>query len=227
MPARNRAQSIKQQVVRELFRFQTLLIPALLHVFRLILKSTLVALFRLALAHQMSARHLCGAMFFNPLCLLLSNLVLSALAAVPVSPPSSPPTGDVIYPNFFGISVELSFVNYYFGNDTSTVPQPFINYLEALYARSSGLPVRMRLGGNSMDSSTYVPGQSSIIEFTNPDANVNDQPVNYGPQLFDVMNAVSDKVGGTEFLIGVYASLLPLPQKKVLIVFWLYRVELT
>lgn len=78
-----------------------------------------------------------------------------------------------------------------------------------------------------MDSSTYVPGQSSIIEFTNPDANVNDQPVNYGPQLFDVMNAVSDKVGGTEFLIGVYASLLPLPQKIVLIVFWLYRVELT
>lgn len=58
-----------------------------------------------------------------------------------------------------------------------------------------------------MDSSTYVPSQPNIIQFTDPTANVNDQPVNYGSQLFDVMNAVSDKVGGVEYLIGKYATL--------------------
>lgn len=55
-----------------------------------------------------------------------------------------------------------------------------------------------------MDSSTYVPNQSDIVEFTNPNANSNDQPVNYGQQLFQVMNAVSDRVGGAEYLIGVH-----------------------
>lgn len=150
----------------------------------------------------MSARHLCGAMFLSSLCLILPHLTLSALAAIPVSAPSGPPASDVVYSNFLGISVELSFVNHFFGNTTSSVPQPFVNYLEALHARASGTPVRLRLGGNSMDSSTYVPGQPDIIEFTNPNANVNDQPVNYGPQLFEVMNAVSDKVGGVEYLIG-------------------------
>lgn len=126
-------------------------------------------------------------------------------ATIQVIPPSGPPTSDAIatvYPNFLGISIELSFINTYFGNRSNEVPSAIVNYLSAIRNRTLGLPVRLRLGGNSMDSSTYVPDQSDIIEFTNPNANSNDQPVNYGPALFDVMNGVSNKTGGAEYLIG-------------------------
>ena len=128
-------------------------------------------------------------------------------ATIQVSPPSQPPAGDAIatvYPNFLGISLELSFINTYFGNSSDQVPTAMVNYLSAIRNRTLDKPVRLRLGGNSMDSSTYVPDQSDIIEFTNPNANSNDQPVNYGPALFDVMNAVNDKAGGTEYLIGIH-----------------------
>ena len=90
------------------------------------------------------------------------------------------------------------------GNSSDQVPTAMVNYLSAIRNRTLDKPVRLRLGGNSMDSSTYVPDQSDIIEFTNPNANSNDQPVNYGPALFDVMNAVNDKAGGTEYLIGIH-----------------------
>ncbi|KAI0082446.1 glycoside hydrolase family 79 protein [Panus rudis PR-1116 ss-1] len=123
--------------------------------------------------------------------------------AIPVTPPQTPPSNNVtvVYPNFLGISLELSFINYYFGNNSNEVPLPFINYLSSI--KSPDRPVRLRLGGNSMDSSTYVPTQQEITQFTNPNANSNDQPVNYGPALFDVMNKVSDSVGGAEYLIGL------------------------
>lgn len=53
-----------------------------------------------------------------------------------------------------------------------------------------------------MDSSTYVPSQQQIINFTDPTANVNDQPVTYGSVLFNIMKATSDKVG-VQWLIGL------------------------
>lgn len=140
---------------------------------------------------------------------LLSTLYLlvtaqAASAAIAVPPPKNPPADDanVVYSNFLGLSLELSFINYYFGNSTEQMPQPVLKYLSTLHAHGSGKPVRIRLGGNSMDSSTYVPGQPDAIEFTDPNANWNDQPVNYGPQLFETMKGVSSAVGGTEYLIG-------------------------
>ena len=141
--------------------------------------------------------------FVPVLCLVHVAMAASAPSAVQVTPPSAPPTDAVtaVYGNFFGISFELSFINYYFGNDTSSIPEPMLNYLSALHQRGSGRPVRLRLGGNSMDSSTYVPGQPQIIQFTDPNANVNDQPVNYGSTLFDVMKQTSDKIGA-QWLIG-------------------------
>ncbi|KAI0751549.1 glycoside hydrolase family 79 protein [Daedaleopsis nitida] len=144
------------------------------------------------------ARSLLGS-----LSLLLS--AQTALAAIAVQAPASAPGSDanVVYSNFLGLSLELSFINYYFGNSTDQIPQPVVNYLSSLHAHGSGKPVRIRLGGNSMDSSTYVPGQKDIIEFTDPNANWNDQPVNYGPQLFDVMKGVSSAVGGAQYLIGL------------------------
>ncbi|KAI0368070.1 glycoside hydrolase family 79 protein [Pilatotrama ljubarskyi] len=151
----------------------------------------------------MLSRH-CAALV-HVLCLLSPLYVQTSHAAVAISSPSSPPPADanVVYSNFLGISIELSFINYYFGNSTDQIPQPLVKYLSALQARASGKPVRLRLGGNSMDSSTYVPDQQQIIQFTDPNANFNDQPVNYGPQLFDVMKGVSNAVGGAQYLVGL------------------------
>ncbi|KAI0772045.1 glycoside hydrolase family 79 protein [Trametes elegans] len=131
--------------------------------------------------------------------------VQTSRAAVQLTTPSSPPTPDanVVYSNFMGISLELSFINYYFGNSTDQIPQPVLKYFSDLHARGSGKPLRLRLGGNSMDSSTYVPNQQEIIQFTDPNANSNDQPVNYGPQLWEVMKGVSSAVGGAQYLIGL------------------------
>ncbi|KAI0637986.1 glycoside hydrolase family 79 protein [Trametes polyzona] len=145
------------------------------------------------------------AALLHLLCLVSPLYTQAARAAVAVTVPSTPPASDanVVFSNFMGISLELSFINYYFGNSTDQIPQPVINYLTALQSRASGKPVRLRLGGNSMDSSTYVPNQPDIIEFTDPNANSNDQPVNYGPQLFDVMKGVSNAVGGAQYLIGL------------------------
>ena len=147
--------------------------------------------------------------YLRALCLLLLS-ARSAFAAIAVTAPASPPSSDanVVYSNFLGLSLELSFINYYFGNSTAEIPQPFVKYLSTLHAHGSGQPVRIRLGGNSMDSSTYVPGQSDIIQFTDPNANWNDQPVNFGPQLFDVMKGVSSAVGGAQYLIGRSLSFL-------------------
>ena len=151
--------------------------------------------------------HHWAASFYGTLCLLAS--VRSAFAAIAVTPPTNPPSANanVVYSNFLGISMELSFVNYYMGNSTSQIPGPFVKYLSALQQHASGKPVRLRLGGNSMDSSTYVPNQQSIIQFTDPNANSNDQPVNYGAQLFEVMKGISSQVGGVQYLIGACTPL--------------------
>lgn len=123
---------------------------------------------------------------------------------MPVNAPSSAPGDGVVtvYPNFLGISLELSFMNVYFGNDTSSIPVAVTNYLETLHQRGAGQPVRLRVGGNSMDSSTYVPDQQQIINFTDPTASKDDQPVTYGQVLFDIMKTTSDKVD-SQWLIGV------------------------
>ncbi|KAI0643529.1 hypothetical protein C8Q79DRAFT_1012806 [Trametes meyenii] len=101
------------------------------------------------------------------------------VAAVVVLPPSSPPTviDNVVYSDFLGISIEHSFVSYYFGNSTDQTPPAVIKYLSAL-------------------NSAYVPDQTEIIQVTDPNANSNDRPVNYGPQLFEVMKSVSSAVNG-------------------------------
>ncbi|KAI0089143.1 hypothetical protein BDY19DRAFT_944395 [Irpex rosettiformis] len=143
--------------------------------------------------------------FLSPAFLSLACLFSTALSAsVQVNAPTSAPGDSVVtvYPNFMGISLELSFMNYYFGNDTSSIPVAVLNYLEALHQRGAGQPVRLRVGGNSMDSSTYVPDQQQIIEFTDPTASKDDQPVTYGQVLFNIMKTTSDKVN-SQWLIGL------------------------
>lgn len=66
-----------------------------------------------------------------------------------------------------------------------------------------GQPLRLRIGGNSMDSSTYIPEQTSpMVQLTDPGANANNQPVKYGPMLWDVLKKVATDIGGAEYLIG-------------------------
>ncbi|KAG6330783.1 hypothetical protein ID866_8308 [Astraeus odoratus] len=76
------------------------------------------------------------------------------------------------------------------------------NYLANLRARIHS-PLRIRVGGNSMDSSTYVPDQAQMIIVTDPNADYNDVPVDFGPVFFDVLNAMADAVGEMEFMIGL------------------------
>jgi hypothetical protein len=126
---------------------------------------------------------------------------------IPVAPPS---THTVVSPNFLGISIELSSISNYLGNDTSTIPQPMINYLAGIRARTGETSVRVRVGGNSADSSTYVESQTSPMAVpNNPHANPDDLSINYGPEIWSVLAKVGQMAGGVEYLFsklhpGVY-----------------------
>ncbi|KAJ3724281.1 hypothetical protein DFJ43DRAFT_1090436 [Lentinula guzmanii] len=139
--------------------------------------------------------------------ILLAAVILGpgfADADVQLTIPSSPSLGNVVASNFFGISFELSFMNEYFGNDTNTIPQSMLNYLSEIRSRTGSNNVRIRVGGNSGDVSTYVPSQTSpMLVLTDPNANSNNQPVNYGPMLWEVMEKVSEEVNGVQYLIGL------------------------
>ncbi|KAG7450715.1 glycoside hydrolase family 79 protein [Guyanagaster necrorhizus] len=143
------------------------------------------------------------------LSLVLVFQFLHAYAAVNVSwsTITSDSSKNVVQSNFLGVSFELSFMDQYFGNDTSTIPQTMLNYLSQIRNRTGSNPVRLRIGGNSADSSTYLQNQTSpMLKLTDPDANSNNQPVDYGPMLWDVLQSVSGSVEGVEYLIGVSLS---------------------
>lgn len=57
---------------------------------------------------------------------------------------------------------------------------------------------------HTIDRSTYDPNMTDkMLELTDPDAYFNDIPVTFGPVLFDVMNAMYDKVGQMQFMVGL------------------------
>ena len=68
-----------------------------------------------------------------------------------------------------------------------------------------------------MDDSTYDSSQSDMIVFTNPAANINDQPVTYGPVLYDVLADLAGKIGGAQYLIGKSRLLIDLLVTEVTI----------
>ncbi|KAF5359203.1 hypothetical protein D9756_002888 [Leucocoprinus leucothites] len=126
-------------------------------------------------------------------------------APINVTFPSKPPSearDNVIDDNFIGISWELSSFDTLWGKSVEAQPNAMQNYLHNLIVRLSK-PLRIRVGGNSMDGSTYVPSLQAVLELTDPNAYFNDVPVNFGPALFDVMNGMSDKAGDMEFMIGL------------------------
>jgi hypothetical protein len=82
------------------------------------------------------------------------------------------------------------------------MPHAMQNYLSNLRQRFKN-PLRIRIGGNSMDGSAFVPDQEDMIEFVDPTAYFNDVPVNFGPMLFNVLNSMADDVGEMQFIIGL------------------------
>ncbi|KAF8897700.1 hypothetical protein BD779DRAFT_1465824 [Infundibulicybe gibba] len=79
-------------------------------------------------------------------------------------------------------------------------------YLSAIRSRTGTQPLRLRVGGNSMDSSIYKPEQvppAPMVQLVGTNANANNQPVTYGPGLWEVMKKVADDLGGAEYFIGL------------------------
>ncbi|KAF9460213.1 hypothetical protein BDZ94DRAFT_1170135 [Collybia nuda] len=142
-----------------------------------------------------------------PLLALVSSATLQVAYAGPplnITFPEKPPASsiNVVDSNFIGISWELSSFDTLWGKTVATIPHAMKNYLHNIVARLQK-PLRIRVGGNGMDGSTYVPGQKTFIEHTDPEAYFNDIPVNFGPVMFDVMNSMYDTVGPMQFTIGL------------------------
>ncbi|KAF8955688.1 hypothetical protein BDZ97DRAFT_1856283 [Flammula alnicola] len=134
-------------------------------------------------------------------------LLTRAGPALNITFPDQPPSGsflNVIEDHFIGISYELSSFDTLWGMSTDEQPTAMQNYMHNLVARISK-PFRIRIGGNGMDGSTYVPSLTSVIEYADvdEDASFNDIPVNFGPAFFDILNGMSDKAGDMQFFIGL------------------------
>ncbi|PPQ74182.1 hypothetical protein CVT24_012733 [Panaeolus cyanescens] len=145
--------------------------------------------------------------------LFIAALAASALAPAAAAPgpplnltfPPHPPASalaNVIEDHFIGLSWELSSFDTLWGVSVNRQPTAMQNYLHNLIARMSK-PLRIRVGGNGMDGSTYVPDLPVPIEHVDPDAYFNDIPVNFGSIFFDLLNGMADKVGEMQFSVGL------------------------
>ncbi|KAF9057944.1 glycoside hydrolase family 79 protein [Panaeolus papilionaceus] len=128
-----------------------------------------------------------------------------AVADVTLAVPQTPGSKNIVKQSFLGISFELSFMDEYFGNDTSTIPLPMLNHLQGIRRRLGDNPLRLRVGGNSMDTSIYNPnGGSPMVQLSGVNTNnTNNQPADYGPLLWDVLAKVSSNIGGISYLVGL------------------------
>ncbi|CAL1715910.1 unnamed protein product [Somion occarium] len=128
------------------------------------------------------------------------------LGTINISFPEHPPQSALSNPvndNFLGISWELSSFDTLWGFTADKLPDAMQNYLHNIRARISN-PLRMRIGGNGMDISTYDPDKTDVmLQLTDPDAYFNDIPCTFGPVFFDVLNAMSDKVGDMSYILGL------------------------
>ncbi|KAJ2929808.1 hypothetical protein H1R20_g7296, partial [Candolleomyces eurysporus] len=77
------------------------------------------------------------------------------------------------------------------------------NYLHNLIARIPSKPLRIRIGGNGMDGSTYVRKLKPALRIQDPSAYFNDIPVEFGAGFFELLNGMADKVGAMQFAIGL------------------------
>lgn len=82
------------------------------------------------------------------------------------------------------------------------MPDAMKNYLSNIRARMNNA-IRIRIGGNGMDASTYVPDQTEMIKITESSEGSNIVSCDFGPTIFDVMNAMADTVGEMQFILGL------------------------
>lgn len=135
--------------------------------------------------------------------------------------PSLAALANVVQDNFIGVSWELSSFDtlceqhlaltrrdmladlvHEGGNTVDTIPSAMLNYMSNIRQRITN-SMRIRVGGSGMDSSTYDPDLAPMLKLTDPDAYFNNIPVDFGPTLFDIMNAMADRVGSMQFTIGL------------------------
>ncbi|EIM92835.1 uncharacterized protein STEHIDRAFT_136561 [Stereum hirsutum FP-91666 SS1] len=137
-------------------------------------------------------------------------LVGGASAAVEVDFPVTPKAqhANVVQDNYLGISWELASFDTLWGKNASQLPPAMQNYLSNLRARISH-PLRIRVGGNSMDSSTYDASKNDTMLTITDSSYYNDMPVTFGPVLWDVLNGMSDQVGEMQFLVGLSMQQAP------------------
>jgi hypothetical protein len=90
------------------------------------------------------------------------------------------------------------------GFDVGGTPQPFLNYLENYNELLPDIPLRLRIGGNSVDSSIFDESQTQFSIPSDSSTNADDQPVSYGPLVFKVMDAVAERLGGVDYLFGEF-----------------------
>ncbi|KAI0781762.1 hypothetical protein C8Q75DRAFT_812250 [Abortiporus biennis] len=136
--------------------------------------------------------------------IVTATSVFAQLQPIPISFPeqaSSEAALNVVLDNFLGISWELSSFNTLWGDTPSALPPAMQNYLVNIRDRLSN-PLRIRVGGNAMDDSTYDPDYTDkMLEITDTNAYFNNIPVRFGPVLWDVMNAMAASVGDMQFVI--------------------------
>ena len=69
-------------------------------------------------------------------------------------------------------------------------------------------PLRLRVGGNSVDVSTYIKSQTQFLNITDPNAQKDHIPVNFGPTLLTVISKVGKDIGGVEYIVGEFLVFL-------------------
>ncbi|KAF9556941.1 hypothetical protein CPC08DRAFT_710755, partial [Agrocybe pediades] len=112
----------------------------------------------------------------------------------------------VVEDNFIGVSYELSSFDSLWGKTVKKQPAAMQNYMGNLAARMSK-PLRIRLGGNGMDASRYVPSLKVPIEITD-DSNFQTIRTNFGPRLVDILDGMMQKVGKMQFYLAL-STLFP------------------
>ncbi|KAF9478873.1 hypothetical protein BDN70DRAFT_807983 [Pholiota conissans] len=139
--------------------------------------------------------------------LTISLVIFNTQAASPldVTFPDTPPASalaNIVEDHFIGVSYELSTFDTLWGKSVDKQPFAMQNYMGNLAARMSK-PLRIRIGGNGMDGSTYFPNMTTVLEPAEDDPYFNDIPVNFGPAFFDILNGMANKAGEMQFFIGL------------------------
>lgn len=81
------------------------------------------------------------------------------------------------------------------GRDENSINKPFAQYLKNLKSRISN-PLRLRVGGNSLDSSFYNPNATTMFTFNVIKSNtIANQPVTYGPQVLTTIKVRQTGLG--------------------------------